>query len=165
MVVTLRARVWVEISSTSAEPAEEDVTLRARVWVEMPDPPTRRLLPSSPSVRGCGLKSQSTPIWAQGRQSPSVRGCGLKSLSPLSSTAWVLSPSVRGCGLKFPGDGHTLCRRRSPSVRGCGLKSWPPSGRPGQPEVTLRARVWVEIVLSCFAFPPEPRHPPCEGVG
>ena len=80
--VTLRARVWVEICFSASSLAAVRVTLRARVWVEMIDRMTLSTgnlkftlrarvwvemgirfdyagYPSSPSVRGCGLKSYS----------------------------------------------------------------------------------------------------------
>ena len=122
--VTLRARVWVEISIPTSVRVGSTVTLRARVWVEISAPP----VPSAPL------------------ESPSVRGCGLKCNALGADHSLAQSPSVRGCGLKYSKSFLFIVICESPSVRGCGLKWLQVAGNSPWSDVTLRARVWVEIV-------------------
>ena len=52
----------------------------------------------------------------------------------------------------------------SPSVRGCGLKCYGPYEINSRIDVTLSARVWIEITGNLITIRYPFRHPQCEGV-
>ena len=121
-VVTLRARVWVEIVDRCQQASQKNVTLRARVWVEIGYPcDFSQFLLGSPSVRGCGLKFHLFGRPLSSSRSPSVRGCGLKSRRSRPNHRSCQSPSVRGCGLKSAGRRPCPCSPRGhPPCEGVG---------------------------------------------
>ena len=146
-----------------------------------------RRLYSSPSTRGCGLKSflsrrhpklvvvtlharvwieitYPTPTMSYKPLSPSTRGCGLKYLASGPPTSRFPSPSTRGCGLKSPYWGLYGMSSMSPSTRGCGLKYQRETIHHGGEAVTLHARVWIEIFVCLLINHLSSCHPPREGV-
>ena len=96
------------------------VTLRARVWVEIDTSSKDITSNPSPSVRGCGLKSLFLRLLLRSGLSPSVRGCGLKWLHAQLCRLHSRSPSVRGCGLKFDGVALPVEQLGHPPCEGVG---------------------------------------------
>ena len=122
-MVTLYTRVWIEIRTEQSRLTTFTVTLYTRVWIEIflifPFYPSCK---TSPSTRGCGLKSLYVDSEEYGGLSPSTRGCGLKSKLSQNYHKGTLAPSTRGCGLKCDITTSVKVCKSSPSTRGCGLK-------------------------------------------
>ena len=100
------------------------------------------MLPTSSSVRGCGLKYHSNATRTPCQQSSSVRGCGLKLKSFIVFLNFLL----------------VILRARM------WIEIGYMAGVYANWDVILRARMWIEISLTSLHWAMRSRHPPCEDV-
>ena len=176
ITVSLFTREWIEMLFLELRKCFQSVSLFTREWIEISlgQKPEQRM-PSSPSLRGSGLKCQTlpSPPWQMGLplyegvdwntdtidkdvgflMSPSLRGSGLKCPpSTIEFSTVPASPSLRGSGLKCPEKFPSRTIESSPSLRGSGLKSSNPEQAFPWIPVSLFTREWIEIPLPVVGF-------------